>query len=282
VSYCVKKVYTYNSYDGTYYSREIIDSVANKQIFIKISNDEFEEGEEGFTVIQTKTDKNGNYEIEIPVPEEGANVRIQAESFVDSCRYVRLNDSGEEDSYRAEEGVFSTAEETIKLFPNDIKFYDLEYEFNRYENNEVVQSVTVKVGLGSFKGYDDICFKSQKGIVVTLTDAYGKGAWSSTTDINGIAEFSIPESISTVLVTVNQVPYTPFYYYYDYGRYYNISRGEWFQYSDYQRGIISSQSKSIYYSGEIKVKMVYVTSEEISANYGYYWNEYEWYNVDFE
>ena len=281
VSYPVREEYQKDS-ETPAIPKVIWESAANKQLFIKINNSSFVRGEAGVTVIQTKTDKNGNYEIEIPVPEEGVRVAIQGEYFIGNCNlFVKLDNQGKE-QYKLQEGVFYMDAEDVSLEPNEIVFYNLRYddfdarELEEEEEEESVRALTVQAGLGSFDTDGDVYFKSQSGIEVTLTN--GKDSWKNTTNSYGLAAFFVPRSVGNVTITANYASSSSFNIYDRYNQQYSITGGTWQQY--YRNDVNQSQSVDLsYYYSTIKVKMVYVTS---TSKNGYYWSDYSWNYADFE
>lgn len=100
--------------------------VMNTTVYVMINNSSFNNNSSsygGYTTLETTTDAQGKYEIEIPAVENGVTVTIKAKSF--EAPYYKINsNSGSgtaQNSVIAKDAVYSSPEIILSdIKPNDI------------------------------------------------------------------------------------------------------------------------------------------------------------------
>ena len=100
--------------------------VMNTTVYVMINNSSFNNNSSsygGYTTLETTTDAQGKYEIEIPAVENGVTVTIKAKSF--EAPYYKINSkSGSgttQNSVIAKDAVYSSPEIILSdIKPNDI------------------------------------------------------------------------------------------------------------------------------------------------------------------
>ena len=106
--------------------KAIIKPVMNTTVYVMINNSSFNNNSSsygGYTTLETTTDAQGKYEIEIPAVENGVTVTIKAKSF--EAPYYKINsNSGSgttQNSVIAKDAVYSSPEIILSdIKPNDI------------------------------------------------------------------------------------------------------------------------------------------------------------------
>lgn len=264
---------------------------------VLIRNSALVAGAKGYTTLETVTDAEGKYEIEVPVPDGGITVRLRASSFTGTRTLVK---DWENNSpvFENQEVVFKL-DETLDIEPDDILVENLKYGFvEREEEVALVTEVplTVRVGLGVFDREGGTYMSYQSGVSVLIRVYYdeleenGSNMWryyGATTDFNGDAKFNIPaprKDWSDVRIYMKALPFhVNTFDYYSHGYYgsdkYTIYGGTYKQY--YGSGYALDQWK--YYSvsftesekPEKELKMVFEPDDDVMT-YGYYWNDYNW------
>lgn len=282
------------AYSGGKYT-ELNKVAANTTLYVLIENAELIGNSKGYTTLETVTDAEGKYEIEVPVPDGGMTVRLRATSFTGTRTLVK---DWENNSpvFESQEVVFKM-DESLYIEPDDILNANLKYGFvEREEDVALVTEVplTVSVGLGVFDREGNTYLTYRSGVSVLIDVCYdefeenGQSMWryyGATTDFNGKARFNIPaprKDWSNVRIYMKAQPlHVSTFDYYD--RYYhdkNVIYGGMYKHY-YGQGYALDQWKSYRVSftesetSEYELKMVFVPDDDVEAH-GYYWGSYNW------
>lgn len=98
--------------------------VMNTTVYVKISNASLSPNSgNGYTIFETTTNANGEYEIEIPAVETGTDVTIQAASFIGKKYTTSTSGSTTTGGNKiiTKEGVYEANSITLSsIMPNDI------------------------------------------------------------------------------------------------------------------------------------------------------------------
>jgi len=274
---------------------ELNKVAANTPLYVLISNADLVGDAKGYTTLETVTDAEGKYEIEIPVPDGGISVRLRAPSFTGTRTLVK---DWENNSpvFENQEVVFKM-DESLDIEPDDILVENLKYGFvEREEEVALVTEVplTVKVGLGVFDREGRTALSYQSGVSVLIRVYYDEleengynmlRYYGATTDFNGEAKFNIPaprKDWSDVRIDMKALPFhvNTFDYYDYYNSYSSISGGTYKQYYSRNQSLDLWQyddDVSFTESNEPKyeLKMVFVPDDDVNAH-GYYWGNYNW------
>lgn len=181
---------------------ELNKVAANMPLNVLIRNSALVAGAKGYTTLETVTDAEGKYEIEVPVPDGGITVRLRASSFTGTRTLVK---DWENNSpvFENQEVVFKL-DETLDIEPDDILVENLKYGFVEREKEVALVTevpLTVRVGLGVFDREGGTYTSFQSGVSVLIQVCYdeleenGDDMWrcyGATTDFNGEAKFNIP------------------------------------------------------------------------------------------
>ena len=110
---------------------EIIKMATNTTVLVKISNAglSLKNNTYGFTTFETVTNDKGEYEIEVPVLENGTTIIIQPQTFIGKYKTIDNWNNGKP-VYETLEGIFEAEATYYSVKPNEIRFGDIEYTFN--------------------------------------------------------------------------------------------------------------------------------------------------------
>jgi len=163
VYYCEKQEHI----EGTEMYKEVKVPKAGVKVFAEIDNASISGNEdtEGVTVIETKTDKQGYYELEIPVPEDGLEFHLEAQPFEGMKTLILGMSSADTIIFKDTTGVFKCETSKIELLPGDIAFKDFVYNFTpkAYTDLENKGYIPLKKTWLSIKVYvakEDYSFRS--------------------------------------------------------------------------------------------------------------------------
>ena len=266
VYYSEKQEYVPATSQKEAHIENVYTPVANKRVFLRISNASIIDDQEGYTTFETQTDEEGNYEFEIPVPDEAITVELQAEAFEGSREFIDGWVTSTRPNIQKKEGVFSCAWKGVWVGANDIEFTNIEYGFDARvltENTEVYMPIpttlTVRVGLADYRNsyYDDVYtpyFKATSNITVEIYDYDGELIQTGRTDRNGEAKFDILPDGSDYRKYIRiktSSSATSFDYLDNYGDFETIEGafdqiGSW----DYYSPTFGMKTTSIYFNGE--------------------------------
>ncbi len=190
---------------------------AEVKVLAKIDNASLDAGANGYTIFETTTDAEGRYEFEIPVPENGVEIELEALPF-EGTKNSFDSLYRKEPKFSEKAGVFENGGETVRLLSNDIKNQDIKYGFTPKPKTELedvaadnftktILRVNVYEGVYSNSYYSYPSFlTSNSQITVSVTD--GNNIDKSLKTENGIAVFEILHTTKsdvelTVTVTSN-------------------------------------------------------------------------------
>lgn len=202
----------------------------------------------GYTVLTTTTDKNGEYVFEnIPAVYNGTNATLRFESFLGKYHQSVDNKHNNNIEHSTIEGMFVVEPKTITLKPNDFKISDAVYvmegrEVNSiYNKYEFTSTFYVQVGQNNYAygeyeklyGAEEYSLKkiekkykaaNKVDVMVTID---GKN-YIATTNSSGRATFIIPaeKRYYAAEVLVNATPYCVNNFKYI-CREYNDEKGKW-------------------------------------------------------
>lgn len=270
---------------------ELYKGVVNAPVYVLIKNADLllDTNALGYTTLETMTDTVGRYEIEIPVPNQGADVILQTPSF--TGKHTLLKEwKNNEPIFQTDEVVFYMDTLVFRVSPNEILFKDFAYCFKKRTDASLTETITkiVKVGFGIITEGGELAFEFKPNQLVTIkvwyTNLFENGTnmyreYKKSTDENGEAKFDIPtpskslSSISSLGVQVDSLRVSSFTYYdkdsYDVKI---IDGGTYFRYGS--RYLSDSRDT-------IGVQMYFLPDRGVET-YGYrYWN-YEWSWDDFK
>lgn len=107
--------YTNNSPNTTY------DKVANKKLTVLVWDDNYYGSNGGYKVIESTTDSNGNYSIEIPVANRELEVTIKVVDFKQAVKY---SDREQEQIFRGDYFYVNTEVNKGDELIRDIYYYN--------------------------------------------------------------------------------------------------------------------------------------------------------------
>lgn len=273
---------------------ELNKVAANMPVYIRINNADLMPNGKGTTTLETVTDANGKYEIEVPLPDNGARITLYAPSFTGTRTLLKTWENGSP-VFEKQEVVFKMADKSLIIEPNDIVFENLKYGFmEREEEASLVTEVpmTVKVGLGALReGTPYLTYKPGVSVVIRVRyDEFSENGttmyrnYGATTDYDGEAKFNIPapqKDWSNVYIEIRVQPFeVDLFSYSTYSSEYIIEGGTYKQYNAgrlVNDGVYTYVSFTRSQSVEelVKVKMVFVPDDDVNAH-GYYWGNYNW------
>ena len=298
--------YTYDEgqeYSVGSYSR-LIKPAAGVKVEVTINASEISSTADAKGVItyETTTDDNGRYEITIPVTESGINVTVQPVDFKGMYYSVEGISAGKP-VYSEQEVVYSAAPVDLFLTPNAIEVNDGMYThttLNLDEGYPYTSVFNVVVGEASYSKKTDADgiefvhkeYKPKNGVDVEIEVEYEDGTflYVATTDMNGVAKFSIPTNdknwnanitANAKSYVVNKFTYYKSEYSEDFGENivtgYNIDGGIFEQESAVSK-YVSFDDLSGKPAPEFRVKMNF---EPFSGNETYGYSVSDWYGVNF-
>jgi len=272
--------------DGKY--TELFKGVANTPVYVLIKNADLlaDTNALGYTTLETETDETGKYEIEIPVPNQGADVILQVPSFSGKRTMLRTWEN-DKPVFETQEVVFYIDDQHLRVLPNDILFKDIVYRFMRRQDASLTERLTkfVKVGFGVITEGGEPAFEFKSGVSVSMKVTYYSIAengnfmsrtYIARTDEKGEAKFEIPVSSQNtsdinISVPVDAIPVDFFTYYEEGSSEVKIIFGG--KYSQYWTYSLSEDT--------IGVMMLFNPTDGVET-YGYnLWN-YDWNWDDFE
>lgn len=286
----------------------LIKPAADVKVEIRIDADEYSDNaSDGVITYYTHTDKDGRFEISIPVPSDGVTARVKPVDFVGTYTAVEDIDNGEP-VYVEKEVVFSATEAHIDLMPNDIEIHDGIYyhnERNIEEGYDYTSEYDVLVGkatysVGRNEENEDVIlqeYKVAKGVDVIISVTYENDKtlkYVAKTNSFGVAEFDIPAkkqkwsaniAIDVLTQVVNNFVYYAEEYEYDEETYeetvhirrYDIEGG-YYQQADNDLVMVSFDKIDGMPTPETRVRMNFIPFDDVE-DYGY--SPYEWYDVEF-
>ena len=107
----------------------------------------------GNLTFTTKTDEEGNFELEIPVTNDGVNVQLKTTNFVGQYRTIVDVENGQA-VYSYEEVVYSLEDKTFRLEPNDVEIADGIFTFEKRENLEKTAKIYGTLIYDEGQGFD--------------------------------------------------------------------------------------------------------------------------------
>ncbi len=107
----------------------------------------------GNLTFTTKTDEEGNFELEIPVTNDGVNVQLKTTNFVGQYRTIVDVENGQA-VYSYEEVVYSLEDKTFKLEPNDVEIADGIFTFEKRDNLEKTAKIYGTLIYDEGQGFD--------------------------------------------------------------------------------------------------------------------------------
>lgn len=132
--------------------KEIIKPAANKDIYLEIDNAEFTANSTGVSTWKVRTNETGKFEINIPVPANGATINIQAADFTGKFSQVGIeNNIPVMDTINV---VYRTSAIQKTLDPHQIAYTSLTYtavdeELVQKGYNQTVR-LEGKIGMGKY------------------------------------------------------------------------------------------------------------------------------------
>ncbi|MDE7073508.1 MAG: hypothetical protein K2O69_00410 [Odoribacter sp.] len=173
----------------------------------------------GYTVLETNTDASGRYEFEIPVLENGLQIELEALPF-EGSKSTFDSLYRKEPKFSDKMGVFEYGEESVTLYPYDIKHQDIKYEFTQKENTKLEEdakndfkktSLYINVKEGEYNGNTPFFTSSYSPLEVKITD--GNNIDKSLRTEDGMAVFEILHTTKNdieLTVTVTSSSYQSF------------------------------------------------------------------------
>ena len=197
-------------FDGKNYTR-LIKPAANVKITAIVDT--------GKNTYTTQTDSNGNFELQIPVTTS-TSVKLKATSFIGQYHKV-IDVKDGEPVYLDEEGVYSFADTTFTLDPNQVEVIDGIFNYEGRENAEeyvyhseyrvivVKQDYSKNDEDGNAKVVKQ--YKEAKDVDVIIEVEFDNETFTyvASTDNEGVATFNIPTYTKTWEPTIN-VKVNPF------------------------------------------------------------------------
>ena len=209
-------------FDGTKYTR-LIEPVANVTVVAVLQNEDFapNSNASGNFTCKATTNEKGEFEIKVPVSEKGVTVRVKTNDFVGQYRSVISVKDGKP-VYDEEEVVYTLAEKTFFLEPDDVKVADgiftredreLPEEYKYFSEYQVVVG-QAKYTTGKDANDEETVSKQYveaKNVDVVINVTYKNETFKyvSSTDSDGVSTFNIPttESNWTPVIEVKVNPY---------------------------------------------------------------------------
>lgn len=205
--------------DGKYI--ENIVPAANKKVYVEINNSELApNNQNGVTIYETTTNANGEYNINIPVLYNGTSVTVKAEQFIGTYKEV-IDVDDNKPVFNDIDGVYAINNDTLTLYPEDIKFNDAIYVIDSRNTNEICKynsTFIVKVGApkysidkqkidGEEKEFISLKYTTTSDINVIAT--INGICYGATTNSKGEAKFIIPsmEKEWTAEILIDTNPY---------------------------------------------------------------------------
>ena len=214
-------------FDGTKYTR-IIKPAANITLTAFVANSEYSTttSAEGDITFTTTTDAEGNFEIEIPVTNEGVDVTLKANSF--KGQYNRIIDvKNGAPVYSNENGIYKFNERSFFLKPNDIKIANDIFTFEVAE--DIIEfpyhsKYQVVINKASYtKDFIENEIRKQYvpannvEVIINVNDGEKTYKYTASTNVDGIATFNIPTKTLTwspdIEITTKQFTTNNFIYY---------------------------------------------------------------------
>lgn len=281
----ISGILSYNlgqAYENGKYS-ELHKVAADKPVYVRVNNTSYSltGAAFGYTQFETKTNANGEYEIEVPVPDKGAQIFLSAPSFAAKRTLLESWENGP--VFKNQEVIFEMNETSLTVYPNDILFKDLKYGFTPRESQaslvtEVPLTVRVDANLSSTyqSGISVVITVRYDGILENNSVMYRN--YGATTDSNGEAKFKIPAPQTTwsdVSITIRAIPHRVERFKYNDN---NILGGTYKQCKNGSLAL-SGVTDKVSFDGAKEVvkeiKMVFVPDEGVET-YGYNWSNYAW------
>lgn len=204
-------------FDGTKYTR-LIEPVANVTVVAVLQNSDFapNSNASGNFTYKATTNEKGEFEITVPVSEKGVTVRVKTNDFVGQYRSVISVKDGKP-VYDEEEVVYTLAEKTFFLEPDDVKLADGIFtceERDLPEEYKYFSEYQVIVGQAKYtedKNTVNKQYVEAKNVDVVINVTYKNETFKyvSSTDSDGVATFNIPttELNWTPVIEVKANPY---------------------------------------------------------------------------
>ncbi|MBQ3261020.1 MAG: hypothetical protein IJA66_07995 [Alistipes sp.] len=283
---------------------QMIKPVAGVTVHALVSNASLspDGNSSGYTTYSTKTDKDGKFEIKVPVVSKGTSVIIRSTPF-QGIHTTVVDVSNNRPVFDEQNVVYAAADTNLTLKPNDVKFVDSKFVKDSEQNIETGfpyhSTCVVKVGEATYnkvnvnniyqieKAYEEA---SGVDVLIHIEQNGTMYTYGATTNSKGEATFVIPskEQRWSTSVTIEVNPYlkTNYIYYKSEGdtiNQYRISSGTYSMFSGSY--FVDSVTTSAEFSDlpsapapVLKVRMVFEPFEGEDV-YGY--SYYDWRNVSF-
>lgn len=286
-------------FDGTKYTR-LIEPVANVTVVAVLQNEDFapNSNASGNFTCKATTNEKGEFEIKVPVSEKGVNVRVKTNDFVGQYRSVISVKDGKP-VYDEEEVVYTLAEKTFFLEPDDVKLADgiftcedreLPEEYKYFSEYQVVVG-QAKYTTGKDANDEETVSKQYveaKNVDVVINVTYKNETFKyvSSTDSDGVATFNIPttELNWSPVIEVKANPYMEekFTYYKkewnEEDQKYNVKKytlSGYFEQANEVEEVVSFNDVEGMPAPECHVKMNFVALDEDEGQNNEYWGDTE-------
>lgn len=179
---------------------QLIKPVANQKITVMVSNEDLSPDgtAEGYTIYETYSNESGDYKIEVPVTPKGTDVVVKPSTFTSKySSFESVEELSSNIKFEEKEKEFSTTEDKLTLFPNDLEISDFNYtDLDReyIEKDKYIQTFRIYVGEPYYSSSQNVIvkdFKDVSGKNVIVTTSNGK-SYGARTNSYGYAEFNIP------------------------------------------------------------------------------------------
>lgn len=182
---------------------------AEVKVLAKIDNASLDARANGYTIFETTTDAEGRYEFEIPVPENGIAIELEALPFegMKNTYDGRFNNTPQ---FSEKEGVFKNGKARVTLSPNGIENKDIKYRFIQKSNTELeenssISKTTLRVNVyeGVYSYSSPYFSMSNSSVDVTIKDENNNTETKRTS--NGSVYFEIEnpsQNAMNVTITV--------------------------------------------------------------------------------
>lgn len=134
--------------------KELIKPAADKEVYLEIQNSDYQSGATGTqTIKKVQTDSDGKFEVEIPVPANGADITVKPADFTGVFnKIVRKNNEYVAETQNV---VYRVGNNSERLQPNQIAYVDLFLnvvdEQQLAEGYDQFVAVTGTIGMGKEK-----------------------------------------------------------------------------------------------------------------------------------
>lgn len=204
---------------------------------------------EGFVVIDTTTNENGEWAVDIPAVKSGADVTVKAASFAGEYK-VFTHKVADQSVYDVDNAVYTLEFTEYGITPGETKYYNRQYNYTTENSYGEPQSIIRVMGTYIYNAGQE--YTAEAGFVdlqkyaanVPVNVNVAGNSYKVTTDANGTFDVSVPVHANYGTV---QVAVTPESFLGTYTTLKDVESGEFVWESE--NGIYSADSYTFYANG---------------------------------